>query len=109
MSDEDEIVKDFLRQKTRIRLAEEKCVTEYSMILLADKSIRNFKPREKIRQMRVRTPWGIEVRPMRLIPLQMDASLPEELMYVDVITGTVYHPKTKQCNTPQLTLLGEKR
>lgn len=79
------------------------------MLLLPADSIKPFKAGEHIRQMRVRTPWGIEVRPMRLIPLQMDASLPEELMYVDVITGTVYHPKTKQCNTPQLTLLGEKR
>jgi hypothetical protein len=109
MNDEDELVKEQLLQKTRIRLAQEKCVTEHSMLLLPADSIKPFKAGEHIRQMRVRTPWGIEVRPMRYIPLQMNAAGSEERMYVDIITGTVYHPKTKQCNTPQLTLLSEKR
>jgi hypothetical protein len=109
MSNAEESDKNNVRPKTRIYLTPEKCVIETCISLLSPDSSKVFKPSEHIRQMRVRTPWGIEVRPMRYMALEMQAGAPEELRYIDIITGTVYHPKTKHCSTAQLTLIGEKR
>jgi len=98
-----------LRPKVRIYVAPEVCVTDSTMNLLEEKSAKQYTKSEAPRKMRVRTPWGIEIRTMRYIPLEIHTGFPEELRYVDMVTGTIYHPETGQCSSPQLKLLGEAK
>ena len=97
-------IEEPIPRKMRITITEEVCVSDNSVIMLLPKK---NTPDEILKQMRVQTPWGVELRPLRYMKLEMRKGFPEEYRYVDVVTGTIYHPDTGHCNTTQLRMLGE--
>jgi len=92
--------------KERIKLAYEGCVLETSVHLVAANSKRKFKEGEEPREVQIETPWGIETRLMRYMPLEVRTGFDEEYRFVDVVTGTVYDPATGYSSSLLMRLTG---
>ena len=80
----------------KIRVTADGCVDERDMIRL---------PKTKATIMKVEGAYEYFDCKVVLAAVELRKGYPPEKMLVDVVTGTIYHPKTGQCNSSALRLI----